>query len=250
MGVSFTFQEGTGKGAPGRQQEPVCHLGGWLVCGQERRPPDDHTVQKVGQSATAGDVGKVGGASVGRSKVSGCRLPRAQVTVGQPGLWGWPLGQDAVEPDTHTCRPTRARLLRTPEHVGQKSGCEPVPRAETPQQCHNRLQSDPSAPHLLGDGGGCPLLPVPTCPRSSSIVKACDSEAQVLGDGLECRLDARPPTLETHIVAEAHVHPAVQHDVLARNGHQKSAPTPHPGQPLYGRTNRRKDSHAPLSHAQ
>lgn len=37
------------------------------------------------------------------------------------------------------------------------------------------------------------------------------------------RLDARPPTLETHIVAEAHVHPAVQHDVLARNGHQNAA---------------------------
>ena len=29
--------------------------------------------------------------------MSGCRPPRVQVTVGQPGLWGWPLGQGAVE---------------------------------------------------------------------------------------------------------------------------------------------------------
>lgn len=57
-GISFTFQEGTGRGSG--QHKPGCHLGGWLGLGWGGRPPDDHAVQKVSQSAAAGDVGKVG----------------------------------------------------------------------------------------------------------------------------------------------------------------------------------------------
>ena len=57
-GISFTFQKGTRRGSG--QHESGCHLDGWSVRGWGGHSPDDHAVQKVGQSATAGDVGKVG----------------------------------------------------------------------------------------------------------------------------------------------------------------------------------------------
>lgn len=127
--------------------------------------------------------------------------------MGQLGLQARPPGlrvQLSLTPTSPPRRPTETANCSEPRSVQEAGQLPSWYLSREPRSGTDRPRA--SAPP-------CPLCgSEPETPRPGPTV----------GDAKE-QAGWRPPTQGTHVVAEAHVHPAVQHDVLARNGDQDAA---------------------------